>query len=367
MRPDARSVALVGVLVLATIVAMRPAGAAPETLTIVTWGGAYEAAQREALFEPFTAATGISISTVSYDGGVRPLREHIEAATAPKWDLVDMIETDAARACDRGLLEPFDPAILAPAPDGTPAVRDFIDGSFGECAVSQLVFATVVAYDDRAFPGEKPATIADFFDIERFPGKRGLRRSPAGLLEWALRAYNVPHAQVYDLLSTDRGLKLAFRQLDRIKDQIVWWAGGATPVELLEGGTVTMTSGYNGRFFAAQTQGAPVSVIWDSALVEHSTWVMPKASANRDAAEAFIRFATSSEAMAAMANRIAYGPTRFSAQRRIGLHVPTGIPVRPHLPTTPRHRDQALVVDHAWYSRTADLRQRLFDAWLAAE
>jgi putative spermidine/putrescine transport system substrate-binding protein len=70
--------------------------------------------------------------------------------------------------------------------------------------------------------------------------------------------------------------------------------------------------------------------------------------------------------MAAIANRIAYGSTRLSARPRIGLHVPTIIPVRPDLPTTPRHRDQALVVDHAWHSRTANLRQRLVDAWLAA-
>jgi putative spermidine/putrescine transport system substrate-binding protein len=367
MRLERRRALAVGAAALALAGAPRGSAAATDELTVATWGGAYEASQRQALFEPFTAATGIAIRTVPYDGGVRPLREHLAAAAAPVWDVIDMIETDAERACDRGLLEPFDPAILEPAPDGTPAARDFIADSFGACAVSQLVFATVVAYDDRAFPDEKPATVADFFDIDRFPGRRGLRRSPSGLLEWALRAYGVPHAQVYDLLSTERGLKLAFRQLDRIKERIVWWAGGATPVELLESRTVAMTSGYNGRFFHAQTQGAPVSVIWDSALVEHTTWAIPKGAANRAASAAFIRFATTSEAMADMANRIAYGPTRLSAQRRIGLHVPSGIPVRPHLPTTPRHRDEALVVDHAWYARTADLRRRLFDAWLAAE
>jgi putative spermidine/putrescine transport system substrate-binding protein len=337
------------------------------TLTIATWGGAYEASQREALFEPFTAATGIRIETVPYAGGVEPLRRRA-ASGEPAWDLVDMIQTDADTACAEGLLEPFDSAILEPAPDGTPASRDFVAGAFAECAVSQLVFATVIAYDDDAFPDEKPATITDFFDIERFPGKRGLRRTPAGLLDWALRAYDVPHAQVYDLLSTERGLRLAFRQLDRIRDAIVWWEDGAAPVELLESGTVTMTSGYNGRFFFAQAvDNAPISVIWDSALLEHATWAMPVGAPEPEAAEAFIGFATTSSALAAMANRLAYGPARLSARRRIGLHVPTGKPIEPYLPTTPRHRDQALVIDHAWYTRTADLRQRLFDAWLDAD
>lgn len=357
-------------LLLLAAVALRSTSAPaqqpsePRTLTIATWGGAYEASQEAALFEPFTAATGIRIETVPYSGGVEPLREREASGDAP-WDLVDMIQTDAEIACPEGLLEPFDPAILEPAPDGTPASRDFIEGAFSDCAVTQLVFATVIGYDDRAFPDEKPATIADFFDLERFPGKRGLRKSPTGLLDWALRAYDVPPAQVYDLLSTERGLRLAFRQLDRIKDAIVWWADGEAPVDMLMDRTVTMSSGYNGRFFNAQAvDNAPISVIWDGALLEHATWAIPKGAPERDAAEAFIAFATSTASLAAMANRLAYGPARLSSQRRVGLHIPTGTPIEPYLPTTPRHSDQALVIDQAWYTRTADLRQRRFDDWL---
>ena len=339
----------------------------PPTLTIATWGGAYEASQEAALFQPFTEATGIRIETVPYSGGVEALRAQVDAGNSA-WDLIDMIQADADIACAEGLLEPFDPAILAAAPDGTPAGRDFIDDAFGECSVSQLVFASVVAYDDRAFPDEKPATIADLFDLEQFPGKRGLRKSPAGLLGWALRAYDVPQAQVYDLLSTERGLRLAFRQLDRIKGEIVWWEDGGRPVELLESGTVTMSSGYNGRFFHAQAvDNAPISIVWDSALLEHSTWAIVQGAADVEAAEAFIAFATSSASLAEMASRLAYGPARHSAQRRIGLHVSTGTSIEPHLPTTPRHRDRALVVDEDWYAHTADLRQRLFDDWLAAD
>lgn len=336
-------------------------------LIIATWGGAYEASQQAALFEPFTKATGVRIETVPYSGGVHPLRERPGQGDAG-WDLVDVIQADADIACAEGLLEPLDPAILAAAPDGTHATQDFISNAIVECAVSHLVFATVVAYDDRAFPDEKPATIADFFDLEQFPGKRGLRRSPAGLLDWALRAYDVPHAQVYKLLSTERGIRLAFRQLDRIKDSIVWWEDGNEPVELLENGTVTMSSGYNGRFFHAQAvDKAPLSIVWDSALLEHATWAIVGGSADVEAAEAFITFATSSASLAHMANHLAYGPARHSSQRRIGLHVATGTPIEPHLPTTLRHLDRALVVDHDWYARTADLRQRLFDEWLAAD
>ena len=47
-----------------------------------------------------------------------------------------------------------------------------------------------------------------FFDIERFPGKRALKSEPKAILEWVMLSYNVPVTQIYDLLSTERGLKL---------------------------------------------------------------------------------------------------------------------------------------------------------------
>ncbi len=353
--------------ILVVVLAALATGAAADerTLTVLTWGGAYEASQRAALFEPFTEATGIEVETVHYDGGIEAIRRHLSGEGEPTWDVIDMIRADARTACRAGLLEPFDPAILAPAPDGTPAAEDFIPGSFGPCSISHIVFATVIAYDDRAFPGAKPQSVADFFDLEAFPGKRALRKAPVGLLEWALRTYGVPRAQIYDLLSTERGLNLAFRGLDRIRGQTVWWKDGAEPVELLRSGEVAMASGYNGRFFHAQVmEGAPISIIWDSALLEFNNWAIPAGTPDRALAGRFIRFATASERLGALANRISYGPARLSAQRRIGLHVTAGIPMPPHMPTAPRHLGEAIIKDHAWYAQTAELRRRRFEAWL---
>ena len=131
-------------------------------LTVTTWGGAYEASQREAYFEPFEREAGVEIRLKEYNGGVDPLRRG-----GTGWDVLDMTEPDALAACSEGLLEPLDPKIVSAAPDGTPADEDFLEGAFLDCGVVHLVYATVLAYDDRAFPGEKPRTVADFFDIAR--------------------------------------------------------------------------------------------------------------------------------------------------------------------------------------------------------
>lgn len=340
---------------------------AREVLTVATWGGSYEDSQRRAYFEPFTEATGIEIETVHYDGGVKVLREQLASGNT-EWDVIDMIQSDASAACEEGLLENIDPTILAPAPDGTPPHEDFMEDAIHRCFITQIVFSTVIAFDDRAFPGVKPDSVEDFFNLESFPGKRALRKSPVGLFEWALLSLSVPREQLYDLLSTRRGLELASRRLDGIRDSIVWWTRGDEPVELLTSGQAAMATGYNGRFFHARAmEGAPISVIWDGQLIGFNSWTILRGTDQADLAEKFIGFATRAENMAAQANLISYGPARKSAQRRVGLHTDVGVPMRPYMPTAPSHLDAAVVRDHRWYSQTVELREQWFREWLGRQ
>ncbi len=337
-----------------------PAGAEND-ITVVSWGGVYEAAQRQAIFDPFTAATGITVETETYSGGVDALRTRSAEAG---WDVIDMIEDQAIRACDAGLLTEIDAGEIAP----DSARKDFLPGSFRPCSVAQNVYATVFAYDDRAFLGEKPVSIADFFDLERFPGKRALLRDPDVILEWALMAEGVPIGQVYDLLSTDRGLRLAFRKLETLRGSILWWKEVGTPAAMLADGRAVMASGYNGRFFsAAQEEGFPITIVWDGHVVSTDVWAIPSGTEREKAAKRFIRFATAPERMAALAELIPYGPTRRSALSRIGLHRESGVPMRDRLPNSPQHESRALYGDTVWYARTRALRKRRFEAWLQGE
>lgn len=339
----------------------------PEPLTVVSWGGAYEESQRIAYFEPFRRATGVDVVVEQYNGGLDGLRAQL-ADGRTEWDVIDLVSADARAGCREGLLEPIDPAILPDAPGGTPARADFIDGALLRCAVVQLVFSTVIAYDERAFPGEKPQSVADFFDVERFPGKRALKRSPVALLEWALLSYGVPRSQLYDLLSTRRGMDLAFRRLDEVREHIVWWDDAATPPRLLADGEVVMASGYNGRFFEARVVGdLPISIIWDGQLLDYDAWAIPRGSDQPELAKDFIRFATLPDRMAEQVRHIPYGPSRRSAMRRVGLHRPSMTPMRSQLPTAEHHLGTAIWQDSEWYARTEALRERLFRAWLEEE
>lgn len=341
-----------------------PGTGAAGSLTVLTWGGAYERSQTKAYFEPFTALTGVEIRTEQYNGGIDELQQRVKSGDVP-WDVIDLVKSDSLQACDRGLLEPIDHDALPPAPDGTPAREDFYAGALTRCSVAEVIYATVLAFDASAFPARKPTSVSALFDLERFPGKRSLQRRPIAVLEWALRSYDVPRQEIYNLLSTERGLDLAFRRLDRIKDEIVWWEDGATPAKLLAAGEVVMASGYNGRFFdAAVNDGEPIQTLWDAQLYDYSLLAIPRGAPNPETARRFVHFATSTTQLAEQARYISYGPARKSASAQVWKHEGSGVDVRPHLPTYPPNFARAIRKDHEWYARTGDrLRERFFD-WL---
>ena len=249
-------------------VAVLGLGAGGETLTVVSWGGAYEQASRGAVLEPFTAETGIEVAVEVYNGGLAQIRAQVETGNV-YWDVVDLERADAARACDEGLLEFVDLDQLAPAPDGTSPAEDYPAEAVTECGGGLLYYSTVVAYNTEVLAGARPATIADFFDLERFPGRRGMRRSPLVNLEFALLAGGVPVSEVYGTLATVEGVARAFRKLDGIKDSIVWWEAGAQPPQMLADGEVVMSTAYNGRIFNAQVlEKQPLEILWDGQVLD---------------------------------------------------------------------------------------------------
>lgn len=356
---------LATLLVLLTATAVSPAS--PEPLVVATWAGPYEHSQRQAYFDPFTDATGIPIKTAPYAGDLDDLRAQVRGPGG--WDLVDMSMADHRRACDEGLLQPYSGEGLMPAPDGTPPERDFMAGSFTPCGIAHNLFSTVVAFDEDFFRyAAQPHRVDHLFDPERFPGKRALHKRPDALLEWALLSYGVPVDDLYELLSTERGLQLAFKRLDRIRDQIVWWDTPEEAVALLRREDVTFAMGYNHRFFEASViEDEPVRIIWDAQLYELEVWGVPANAPQPQRARRLIGYATRTGSLAAQTRHIAYGPTRHSAIRRVGPHETAGVDMRVHMPSHHLAREErAIRKDVEWYARLREHLNERFRAWLSA-
>ncbi len=339
------------------VVAATPAAA--ESITVVSWGGAYTKSQIEAYHKPFTKKTGITVNSADYNGGLAEVRAQVESGNVT-WDVVDLELADVIRGCDEGILLPIDKSILPPAPDGTPATKDFIEGALPECAVGTIVWSTVYAFDDTKFTGDKPKTIADFFDTKRFPGKRGLRKTPKVNIEWALMADGVPADKVYEVLSTPEGVERAFKVLDRIKDDVIWWEAGAQPPQMLADGEVAMTSAYNGRLFnAIVKEKKPFKIVWDGQVWDLDLWGIVKGSPNLKNTLDFVKFSTDTQRLADQAKWISYGPVRKSSMKLIPPDM------RPHMPTAPDNFKNALQNDFEWWADHQDDMNERFASWLA--
>ncbi len=337
-----------------------------DQVTVVSWGGAYTKSQVEAYHKPFISGTGAKVVSEDYNGGLAEIKAQVEAGNVT-WDIVDVELSDAVRACDEGLAEEIDMSALPDGADGTPAADDFIAGTLDvPCAVPTIVWSTIFAYDkDKMKNG--PKTIADFFDTKGFPGKRGLRKSPKANLEMALMADGVAADEVYDVLSTDEGVDRAFAKLDSIKDDVVWWEAGAQPPQLLADGEVAITTAYNGRIFnAVAAEDKPFEIVWDGQVWDLDLWIIPKGAKNKDAAMEFLKFSTSTQALADQASWISYGPTRKSSAPLVASYnSKPDLKMGPQMPTAPQNFKNALQNDFEFWADNQDELNERFNAWLA--
>ena len=333
-----------------------------ESITVVSWGGAYTKSQIKAYHEPFEKMTGVKVNSEDYNGGLAQVRAQVEAGNVT-WDLIDAEPADATIGCDEGILEAFDLDDLPAAPDGTKATDDFVEGSLFECGISTIVWSTVVAYDTTK---AQPTSLKDFFDLEKFPGKRGLRKTPLVNMEWALMADGVAREDVYDVLGTDEGVDRAFAMLDKIKSETVFWEAGAQPPQMLADGEVVMSSVYNGRIFnAIAVEKKPFDIMWDGQIWALDLWIMPKGAPNKDRAWEFVKFSTDTQRLADQASWISYGPARASSIPLIGKHAEAGIEMAPHMPTAPDNFKTALATNTEFWADNQDELTERFNAWLA--
>jgi putative spermidine/putrescine transport system substrate-binding protein len=332
---------------------------AGDALTVVSYGGQYTTSQTKAQYQPFTAKTGNAIQSVDYNGGLAELIAQVRSGTV-SWDVVDVEQQDLERGCADGLFEKVDSATLPAGSNGASAEADFLPGALQPCGVGSVIWSNVIAFNQTAFPGAKPEKLEDFFDLEAFPGKRGLPKRPNALLEWALMADGVAAKDVYATLATPEGLDRAFAKLDTIKDQAVFWETGAQMIQLLADGEVAISAAYNGRIQGAITDDKkPLAMIWDRQIWNADYYAIVAGTKKRDTAKAFVAFATGTEPLAMQTRYLTYGPVRRSAQALVD---PT---LAGNLPTAPGNFQSALAFDAKWWMEHGDAVNERYAAWLS--
>ncbi|UJB64016.1 ABC transporter substrate-binding protein [Acidovorax sp. YS12] len=320
---------------------------AQQQITVVNFGGANANAQKKAYYEPIEKA-GIKVVPVEYNGEQAKIKAMVETRKVT-WDVVEVESPDAVRGCDEGLFEKLDYARIAPK-------ADFLPAAVTECAVGVFVWSTVMAYN-----GDKlktaPASWADFFDVGKIPGKRGMRKGARYNLEFALLADGVAPADVYKVLATKAGADRAFKKLTELKPHIQWWEAGAQAPQFLVAGDVALTTVFNGRIDAANREGRNLKIYWPGGIYDLDYWVIPKGAPNKDAAYKFIAFASQPENQAVYAQNIAYGPSNTKALARLDAKVLND------LPTSPANAKEALQFSVGFWADQGEALEKRFAAW----
>ncbi|RWP83473.1 MAG: ABC transporter substrate-binding protein [Mesorhizobium sp.] len=327
-----------------------------DDLTIATYGGSFEDALRAEVYEPFTKATGINILPDVHTGDIGKVRAMVTAGTY-NWQLAEAESVTAAVGCQQDLLERFDLSRL------NLTDKDFVPGSLIECGIPDVVYSVNFAYDTNQVPEPGPKSWADFWDVKKWPGKRAMRKSPNGTLEFALLADGVPMDKVYEVLGTPEGVDRAFASLSKLKPNIVWWETGAQSLQLLADKEVAMTVSWNGRLYsAAHTEGQKqIKTVWNQFRWETSMWIRPKGAPNAESSYKFLQYATKPEVIAGITKHIAYSPAIVAAEKHIKPEV------NAELPTSSKNVKGGFPMDvQFWVDHQEDLAQR-FNNWVAQQ
>ena len=306
-------------------------GGSTEKVQIIfnSGGGAYQDAESAAWIQPFNAATPTIEVVEDSPTDYAKLKAMVEA-NAVTLD-IETVGNDFGIGQTEQYLEKLDPSVIPFAdlqPDKFPT---------NGYRVPIMVFSTVIAYRQDLLGSETPTTFADFFDLKKFPGRRGCfnQGGGGGLLEMALIADGVAPDQLYPL-----DLERAFRKIDTIKPSIIWWTKGSQSAQLLVDGEVTMGMSWNGRIATAQDQGAAIDIMWGQHMISADYAVIPKGAPHVAEATKLLQWMTSPEHNADLSKFIPYGPTNTNALTKLG-------PQRAErLPTS--HLDTAVTFDDVW-------------------
>lgn len=275
---------------------MSSAGA--QEMVFTSWGGTTQDAQKKYWADGFTENNKI---TVIQDGPTDygKLKAMVESGNVT-WDVVDVEGDYAVQAGKAGLLEKLDFSIIDKSKLDPRFVTDYSVGSF--------YYSFVIGCNKDAVEA-CPKTWADLFDTTKFPGKRAFYKwSAPGVIEAALLADGVPADKLYPL-----DLDRAFKKLDTIKADIIWWDSGAQSQQLLASAEAPFGSFWNGRLTALAETGVTVETSWINNITAADSLVIPKGAKNKEAAMKFIAYATSDKSQADFAAATGYAPINIDS------------------------------------------------------
>lgn len=312
-------------------------------LVVVDWGGANTDARIEANFKPFEEEYNCKITVVTPCDYAK-LQTMVDTNTV-EWDVMNCDAYWGVLAGSQSYLEEID--------------YDVVTANLNPETTSQYVcsaetYSSAISWNtDKYSQDTSPKSWADFWDTEKYPGKRAMWKYPVTVLEAALMADGVAAEDLYPL-DTER----AFAKLDEIKDDIVWWSAGAEPAQMLSTGEADLALAWSGRIANAKEEGSPVDFTYNQAVVISAGWVIPKGAPHAELAQEFLNYISSPEMMLAFSEKIPYGASNLDTPDLMSdeLKVSLGL--------SEEQTANEIYLDNAYWAENLEELEEEFNAWL---
>lgn len=268
------------------------------TLVYVGYGGASGEARKKLYFEPFMKEHP-NIEVI-YETGVQWAKLAAMRETGNiTWDLYegDLYATDP-----ENYFEKIDCGII-------PCDEIIDDSNRSDYTMVTSTLVNGVAYDKDVFGDNPPKTWQDFFDLQKFPGKRGVLARPTAagtVLMGSMTGAGVPRDQLVPYK-----LDQAFSALNKLKnnDSLVLFAQGPQCPQLLRDKEVVMAGHCDvGSIVAANEDGANLGFAWGSAIRLAGSIAVVKGSKHPKEAMELIAYMVNKDNNAKLSSMVAQGP-----------------------------------------------------------
>ncbi|WP_342641167.1 ABC transporter substrate-binding protein [Rhodoligotrophos ferricapiens] len=288
----------------AGIMSPGEAMAQAKELVLANFGGDAVKGMGEAWGQPFTKDSGINVVV----DGATPLAGKIKAMVESGkvvWDVCDGDGFLCNQLGNQGLLEDIDYSVVDKS-----MVRE---GWAWPQGVANYTYSFVIAYKKSMFP-DKPPTYADFFDVEKYPGKRTMWKYQMGGMEACLLGDGVAPDQLYPA-----DIQRAIKKAKSLGDNVIYWESGASSQQLFMDEEVVMGNIWNTRASVLErdTDGE-VTWTWDQGIFCPSSFVIPKGNpAGAKVANQFIASILKPERQIKLLELLGNGPSNPKASEML--------------------------------------------------
>jgi putative spermidine/putrescine transport system substrate-binding protein len=285
------------------------------TVVFSSYGGSYQQNEKTCYCDPFTEKTG---AKVLQDGPMDEAKFRVMVESGhPTWDVAEAALNFLYSGAKQNLFQKLDMSRI----DVSRIDPRFVT----EYGVGNVATSYNIAYNTKLIaPGEHPKSWADVFDLKKFPGPRSLMNKVVPMMEIALLADGVAMEKLYPIDAAR-----AFKRLDTIKQNVVWWDTFSQSQQLIVDGQASCGVMNSGRVFDSFKKGASVAVEWNQNIQNGGFWVILRGSENVDVAHGLINEMAVAANQAKMADLNAYSPTNLDALALVNPDVRSWLPLDP--------------------------------------